>query len=79
MFASEPKNRADGNDTVWINVLMRHVVVTLDVLEVYRFRNTITLIQIHQVALQVRVTEDTPQTTFKVDIVDNIESNESAE
>ena len=79
MFASELKNRADGNDTVWINVLMRHVVVTLDVLEVYRFRNTITLIQIHQVALQVRVIEDTPQTTFKVDIVDNIESNESAE
>ena len=37
---------ADGNDAGWVDFVVRHIVVTLNVIEVYRFGNARDLIKI---------------------------------
>ena len=44
MFPSEIKDWANGNNATRINPLMRHVVMTLDVIEIHRLRNAIMLV-----------------------------------
>ena len=47
MLSSKIKNRPDGYNPNRINLLMRHVVVTLDVIEVHRFGDAIMLVKVH--------------------------------
>jgi hypothetical protein len=44
MFSSKIKDWANGNNATRINLVMRHVVMALDVIEVHRLGNAIVLI-----------------------------------
>src|SRR2546421_1742 len=44
MFPSEIKDWANGNNAARINLLVRHVVMPLDVIEVHRLGNAIMLV-----------------------------------
>jgi hypothetical protein len=44
MLPSEIKDWADWNNATGINLLMRHVVMPLDVIEIHRLGNAIMLV-----------------------------------
>ena len=44
MFPREIKNWANGNNSTRINLLMRHVIMALDVIEIHCLGNAIMLV-----------------------------------
>ena len=72
------ENRADGNDAVRINLRVRHVVMTLDVIEIDGLGDPRLLVQIHQITLQIWVIDDTAQITLEMAVIDRVEPNKRA-
>ena len=73
------ERRADRDDAGGINFRVRHVVMTLDVIEVDGLGDTGLLIQVHQVTLQVRVIDDAADVAFEVTVIDDVKPDERAE
>ena len=55
------------------------VIVALDVIEVDRLGDAVDLIEVAQVAVQVRVVDDPAQVAFEMPVVDRIEANQRHE
>ena len=72
------KGGADRNDARGINFGVRHVVVTLDVIEVDGSGDPRLLIYINQLNLHIRIIDDAPNVAFEVAVIDDIEPNECA-
>ncbi|MNL89338.1 hypothetical protein D3C87_2195960 [compost metagenome] len=51
----------------------------LDVVNVYRLRDAGLLVEIQQVALEIRVIEDAPDVAFEVAVIDSIKAHQRAE
>jgi hypothetical protein len=75
----EVERRADGDDAGRINFFVRHVVVALDVIEVYGLGNGRLLIEIHQVTLQIGVIDDAPDVALEVAVIHDVEAHKGAE
>lgn len=75
----EIERRADWDDAGGINFGVRHVIVTLDMIEVDGLCDTGLLIQVHQVTLKVRVIDDAADVAFEVTVIDDIEPDERTE
>ncbi len=73
------KRGTDWNNAGRIDFGMRHVVVTLDVVEVDGTRDAGLLIQVHQVALQVWIIDDAADIAFEMAVINDVEPNERAE
>ncbi len=73
------ENRSDGNDACGINFGVRHVVMTLDVIEIDGVGNARLLIQIHQISLQIWIVDDTAQVAFEMAVIDDVETHKRAE
>jgi hypothetical protein len=58
---------------------VRDVVVPLDVIEIHRPGDARCLIQVAEVALQIRIVDDPPEVAFEVPVIDRIEAHEGAE
>src|ERR1051326_6790364 len=74
----EIEQRTDGYDARRINLRVRDVVVTLDVIEVHSLRDAGLLIQIHQIALQIPIVDDAAQVTFEMAVINDVEANKRA-
>lgn len=74
----EVLDRSEGDDAVRIDVVMRHVVMPLDVVEVHRFGDAGPLIQVAGVAGQVRVVGNAAQVALEMAMVDRVEPDEGA-
>src|SRR4029077_5925890 len=72
------KYGAEGNNARWVNVRMRHVIMALDVIEINGVGDARLLIQIHQVALQIWIVDDTPQIALEMAVIDDVEANKGA-
>ena len=72
------EQRADRNDSSRINLSVRHVVMTLDVIEIDRVGDAGLLIQVHQIALQVWIIDDAAQVALEMAVVNRIEPDERA-
>ena len=70
--------RADGYDARRINLGVRHIVMTLDMIEIDGVGNASLLIQIHQIALQIWIVDDTAHVAFEMAVVDGVEANKRA-
>ena len=68
----------DRNYLGRINVVVGDVVMLFDVLEVYGLGDSRLLIQIPQVAVQVRIVHDSADVAFEVPVIDGVEAHESA-
>jgi len=79
MVARKIKDWPDRDNAARINFRVRHIVMTFDMIKVYRFGNAVVLIYIHQIALEIVVVADAAQTALEMDVVDDIETNEGAE
>src|ERR1700676_942687 len=78
MRAREIKRGTKRNDARRINIRVRHIIMTLDVIEVDRLRDPRLLIKIHQVALQIRIIDHPPDVAFEVTVINDIETDERA-
>ena len=72
------KGGAERDDASGINFGVRHVVVTFDVIEVNRGCDSGLLVKVHQVTLQIRIIDDTPNVALEVAVIDDVEPNECA-
>ena len=70
--------RADGDDARGINLGVRHVVMTLDVIEIDRVGYARLLIQIHQIALQNWIVDDAAKIALKMAVINRVEPNKGA-
>jgi hypothetical protein len=70
---------ADWYDAGGINCCLRHVVVTLDVIEVDGLGDTRLLVQIHQVSLKIRVINNASDVALEVAVIDDVEPDQGAE
>ena len=78
---STPKalRRANWNYSGRVDIVMREIVVTFDVVEVHRIGNAVDLIKIAQIPVQVRVIDDPSDVAFEMAVVDRIEPDERHE
>ena len=58
---------------------VRHVVMTLDVIEIDRVDNAWVLIKVHQIALEIWVVDDAAQIALEMAVINDVESDECAE
>ena len=68
--------RADGDDPRRIYIVVSEVVVALDVIEIHRAGDSLNLIKITQVTIQVRIINDSADVAFKMSMVDRIEPDQ---
>jgi hypothetical protein len=59
-----------------VDALVAAVVVLLDVLHIDCLRDAWSLVEVLQIAPQVRVVHDAPQVALEVAVVDGVEANE---
>ena len=57
---------------------VRHVVMTLDVIEIDGIGDAGLLIQIHQITLQIWVIDNTSQIALEMAVIDRVEPNKRA-
>ena len=65
-----------GDDTGWIDVVMGDVVMPLDVVEVHGVGDAIGLVEVFEVAEEVRVVDDPPKVALEMAVVDGVEAHE---
>src|SRR5262245_48786831 len=68
--------RSDRNDAGGIDVVVRDVIVTLDMVEVHRLGDALDLIQIFEIAEQIGIVDDPPDVALKVPVVNGVKSDE---
>ena len=71
--------RSQRDDAIRIDVLVAHVVMPLDVIEVHRLANTGRLVEIAHVAGKIQVVFDAAQVALEVAVVHGIETHERRE
>ena len=69
----------EGDNTGWIDVVVGDVVVPLDVVEVYRVGDAAGLIEVFEVAKEVRVVDDSAEVALEMAVVDGVEAHEGDE
>ena len=67
------------DDTGRIDVVVRHVIMPLDVVEVHGVGDAVGLIEVFEVAEEVRVVDDPPKVALEMTVVDSVEAYEGDE
>ena len=68
-----------GDDPGRIDVVMGDVVVPLDVVKVHGVGDAVGLIEVFEVAEEVRIVDDSPNVALEMTMVDVVEAHEGDE
>ena len=79
MGPGQIQERADGNDPGGVDVVVGHVVVAPDMIQVHRLGDAWLLVQVPQIAVEVGIIGNPPEVAFEVAVVDGIEPDQGAE
>lgn len=79
VWAEQIQLRTDGHDAGGVDVVVRHVVVPLDMVEVHGVRDTGYLIEVPEIAGKIRVVDDAPEIAFEMAMVDGVEPDQRDE
>ena len=71
--------RTDGDNAGGVNLVVSHIVMPLDVVEIHRAGDAVILVEVFQVTKQVCVIGETPDIALKMSVVDSIEADECHE
>ena len=71
-------NRPERHDARGINFLVRHVVVTFDVIDAHGLGDSGLLIEIEHVALEVRIIDNPSEIAFEMAVINDVEPNQCA-
>ena len=67
------------DDAGRVDVIMRHIVVALDMVEIDGLGNAVGLVKIFEIAEQVRIVDDPTDVAFEVAVIDRIEPDQGDE
>src|SRR5262245_39280175 len=70
---------ANRNDPSGVDLLMRHVVMTLDMLEIDRFCYSRLLIKVQEITLQIWIIHNPSNVALEMPVINGVKPNESAE
>ena len=70
---------SDGDDAGRVDVVMGDVVVPLDMVEIDGLRNALYLVEVSEVAIELRIVDDATEVTFEVPVVHGIEPEQGDE
>src|SRR5438105_7777995 len=76
MRRSQVERGADRDDTRGIYLLVRHIIMALDVIEVHRFGNAIVLVKIAQIRPEMFVIDDAAHVALEMAVINGIEADE---
>lgn len=79
MGLREVQDRTDRDEAGRVDGFVRHVIVTLDVVEGDCCGDAGLLVEIGQVALEIGVIEDPAQAALEMDVIDDVKADERAE
>ena len=68
-----------GDDAGWIDVVVGDVVMPLDVVEVYGVGDAVGLIEVFEVAEEVRVVDDPSEVALEMAVINGVEAHEGDE
>ena len=71
--------RPDGDDAGRIDVVVSHVIMPLDVIEVHRPSDAGRLVEIFQIAEQIRIIDDPPDVALEMPVIDGVEADQRDE
>src|SRR3982750_3557040 len=71
--------RAEGNDASGIDLIMRHVIMPFDVIEIHGRGDAVILVEIFEITEEIIVIDETPEIAFEMSVVHGIEANERDE
>src|SRR5436190_953154 len=72
----EIEDRSERNDPRGIYLLMRHVIMPLDVIEVNRVRDSRLLIEIAEIPVQIRIIENAAEIAFEMPEINRVETHQ---
>src|SRR5262249_2441870 len=72
------EQRAERNDPGRIDLVVSYVVMTFDVVQIHGVGNARLLIEIAQIAIEVRVIDNPPEIAFEVAKIDGVKTNQRA-
>src|ERR1043166_7713227 len=78
VWAIEFEFRADGHDARGIDVVVGEIVVPFDVVEVHSVGDAGMLIEVTQMAIEVRVIHDSAHVALEMAVIHGVEANERA-
>ena len=79
MWSAKIERRTKRNDARRINFGVRHVIVTLDVIDVNRLGDSRVLIQVQQVPLQIGIIDNPSNVAFEVSVINDVEPDQGTE
>ena len=68
-----------GDDTSRIDVVVGDVVVPFDVVEVHGLGDAVRLVEVLEIAEEVRVVDDSPEVALEMAVVDDVEAHKGHE
>jgi hypothetical protein len=68
--------RADWDNTGWVDVVVRDVVVPLDMVEIHSFGDTTGLVQVAKIAGEVGVVGNPSDIALEMAVIDRVEPNQ---
>ena len=69
----------EGDDTGRIDVVVGNIVMPFDVVEVHGVGDAVGLVEVLEVAEEVRVVDDPPEVALEMSVVDGVEAYEGDE
>ena len=66
---------SDGHNSSRVDVVMGKVVVTLDMIEPHGLGNTRLLVQVAQIAVQIRIVHDPAYVALEMAVIDGIKAD----
>ena len=79
MRAHEIKLRSDGHNAGWVDMLVAHVVVPLNVIEVHRFCDPRHLVEVSEIFREVRIIFDATNIALEMPVVHRVEADQGRE
>src|SRR5476649_1947740 len=79
MGTREIERWTERDNACRINFGVRHIIMALDMIKAHGLGDSRLLIQVHQVALQVRIIDDAADVTLEMAVINDVEPNECAE
>jgi len=79
MRRPETLRRTDRDNPGRIDIVVSKIIMTFDMVKIYRVGNAIDLIEIAQIPGQVRVVHDPSDVTFKMTMVNRVEPDQRDE
>lgn len=67
---------ADWDDTSRIDVVVRHVVMALDMVDIHGLGDAVGLVEVFEISEEIRVVDDSPYVALKMTVVHRIKPDQ---